>query len=906
MKRTRTAKRSRAAEPAQAEEGLVSWAAKLAPWTQDALRRHAASQLYVLSEADKAAIRDRVRHAAGFEFDQAPACRPLATDHVKPTAVADERVILCSLGPVQHLNRLASNQRMRFAMDGLTVIFGDNGTGKSGYARVTKKLCRSLSKDDLLGNVFEPGPTPPAEIVVRYTVDGGAVVEVTWTDGSAPPEPLASLAFFDSANARLYVDRQNRISYLPPDISLLQRHGEHCTEMDGSFKSELAELQRRLRVPLPVGYAAGGAIAEMLARLDPKQSQLPTVEELKALAAASEGDEAEMTRLELLLANDPAVLAARHRRAKKALEGLDGQLVEAEAALSEAKAAELQAALEQAQLTTEAASLAATQRFASEPLAGVGSEPWRLMYDYARQFAAANGASTDKLPDKVGDLCTMCQEPLSEAGAARICSFNNFVADTATRAADAARAALDEARKAFQQLQIPRKAQVEAALAEFATLSASRKTLADEVAAYAEGALQRRNSLAAAASKDDVTVAAPLNASLAGKLSTAVTELEGEAKAFDAAVADDRARARDRAKLSELQDRRRLADGLDTVLARLDDLIHVRRLEQCRKAVETGPISRQITTLRRSLVMKRLTQAIEDEIASLDLTHVPFQISDNSTEGQSVFAVGLKAQATVANNKVLSEGEQRALALACFLAEAKASGNMHGLIIDDPVSSLDHGRIRRVAARLVEEATAGRQIIVFTHNILLYNELVDAAARSQLPVLRNFISKTVSEGFGLVSETDEPWLLQPVTKRIETLREKLKSYNSINDFTSDAWRAAVVDFYTGLRETWERFVEEVLLGKVIERFNSDVKTQSLKGVNVTDEDYATVFHAMKRASERSGHDMAAGRAVALPKPADMKADLDELDTYRVKAQKRVAETTKTRKALEKPAKPTVA
>ena len=355
----------------------------------------------------------------------------------------------------------------------------------------------------------------------------------------------------------------------------------------------------------------------------------------------------------------------------------------AAAALSGAKATELQAALDQAQSTAEAASLAATQRFAAEPMPGIGSEPWRLMYDYARQFAVANGASPEQLPDNVGDLCAMCQEPLSEAGAARIRSFNDFVADAATRAADAAQAALTDARKALQQIQIPRKAQVEAALGEFAALSENRKVLADAVAAYVDSALQRRNSLAAAASRDAVAAAAPLKASLAGKLSAAATELEAEAKTLDAAVGDDGARASERAKLNELRDRKRLADGLDTVLARLDDLLQVRRLEQCRKAVQTGPISRQITTLRRSLVMKKLTQAIEEEIASLDLTHIPFQISDNSTEGQSVFAVGLKAQATVANNKVLSEGEQRALALACFLAEAKASGSMHGLVIDE-------------------------------------------------------------------------------------------------------------------------------------------------------------------------------------------------------------------------------
>ena len=53
-----------------------------------------------------------------------------------------------------------------------------------------------------------------------------------------------------------------------------------------------------------------------------------------------------------------------------------------------------------------------------------------------------------------------------------------------------------------------------------------------------------------------------------------------------------------------------------------------------------------------------------------------------------------------------------------------------------------------------------------------------------------------------------------------------------------------------LRETWERLVEEVLLYRVVERFGSDVKTQSLKGVVVDDDDYKTIFWAMKRASER--------------------------------------------------------
>jgi wobble nucleotide-excising tRNase len=47
--------------------------------------------------------------------------------------------------------------------------------------------------------------------------------------------------------------------------------------------------------------------------------------------------------------------------------------------------------------------------------------------------------------------------------------------------------------------------------------------------------------------------------------------------------------------------------------------------------------------------------------------------------------VGLSAQQRIArNSEVLSEGEQRGLAIACFLAELNEIGSDHGIILDDP------------------------------------------------------------------------------------------------------------------------------------------------------------------------------------------------------------------------------
>ena len=884
---------------------LLEWADKQPDWARDALRRHAMAEALSLSEGDKAEILQRVRYHSGFTADPVPACKPLTAVHLGNAVEGSRRqAILCSFGPVENLNRLAPNQQLKFATNGLTLIYGDNGSGKSGYARIAKKLCRSLTPADLLGNVFEPGAKPPASVKIRYRLAGyQQVTETTWVDGTSPPTDIANISVLDSHNAHLYVDQENRISFLPNDIAILQRHGEFCAEMDAMFRREIGIIEKRVKIPLPAGYTQGGDIAKLLTKLDPKSKQaLPATDEIKRAAKWTDVDATEIQRLENLLAHDPTVLAAQCRRGKAALETIAKSIVSIEAGLSAEKGSRLEALRTQEAVTVKAASLAASERFAEEPLAGAGLSAWRLMYDYAKAYSTSINAGDDRLPDAEGDRCVLCQQPLSQEGAARVRAFNDFVASEAAKAADAARLRREEVTKAFRALSIPAPAQVTQELAEYASMDDTRKGSVQNVAEYFAVAAARRDALVSSVTIEEFMAVPALAGSPLANVATDIASLDAEAAAFDLAAKQDTGRAAERAQLAVLRDRKKLSDDLPTVLARRDDFEQIEKLKVCCATVERGHISRQITALRRSLVMQNLERRIEDEIAAFDLTHIPFEVSDHSKDGQSYFGVSLQSASAVANSKVLSEGEQRALALACFLGEIASDTVKHGLIIDDPVSSLDHKRLRRVAIRLVEEAKAGRQVIIFTHNILFFNEIVDAAGRAtpQVAVLRNFIRSSKSEGFGVISDVDAPWVMLPVTKRIRTLQDRLKKFNAVADYDTEQWRAEAKDFYTDLRETWERLVEEVLLGKVVERFNTDVRTQSLKGVVVEDKDYKTIYWAMKRVSERSGHDMAMGKAAPVPTPIDMKADLDEIDAFRLTVDKRKGEADKRRKLLEQP------
>lgn len=203
--------------------------------------------------------------------------------------------------------------------------------------------------------------------------------------------------------------------------------------------------------------------------------------------------------------------------------------------------------------------------------------------------------------------------------------------------------------------------------------------------------------------------------------------------------------------------------------------------------------------------------------------------------------------------------------------------------------------------RLVQEAKRGGQVIIFTHDLVFYYELWMAAAEAQVPLTRHWIRATSEHGFGTILNKEEPWQAKKVNARLQYLEEKkLPLIRNIQDTSGDQYRRAVMDFYSSLRETWERLVEELLFNGVVTRFQTGVMTQSLKGAQVEDEDYRRIYFAMKRASEFSGHDRTRARQVSFPGPDEIKRDLEDLRIYAKGLKARNKSLEESRITLEKP------
>jgi hypothetical protein len=83
--------------------------------------------------------------------------------------------------------------------EGLTILYGENGTGKTGYSRIFKALANSRTADEILGNIAsEADEALGAKI--EYTVDGATQV-LEWVGDRGIP-PFTRMSIFDAPRGR--------------------------------------------------------------------------------------------------------------------------------------------------------------------------------------------------------------------------------------------------------------------------------------------------------------------------------------------------------------------------------------------------------------------------------------------------------------------------------------------------------------------------------------------------------------------------------------------------------------------------------------------------------------------------------------------------------------------------------
>ena len=198
-------------------EEILEWSTKLPTWQRDALRRLADG---TLTSTDIDELLQLCLSQVGLSVPglEAVTAQPLLRKHLPIAGPSDADVVLNSVHSVQHVNRLDPHATLPFASAGLTIIYGDNASGKSGYVRILKKTCRARhSADPIHPDIFSDPPDEPAAAIITFTEGTLQAKPYNWKDipHSQPPSPLSRISVFDAKCGALYISEYNDVAYRP-------------------------------------------------------------------------------------------------------------------------------------------------------------------------------------------------------------------------------------------------------------------------------------------------------------------------------------------------------------------------------------------------------------------------------------------------------------------------------------------------------------------------------------------------------------------------------------------------------------------------------------------------------------------------------------------------------------------
>ena len=261
---------------------ILAWSLARPEWQRDALRRLVQNgELY---DSDVDALTEICKSAEGLSNEQPIV--PLGRQHLPDGGENAGRVNVASIHHRRGVNALAEDQTLKFGK-GLTVVYGDNAAGKSGYVRIFKSACRARGAEDILGNVLS-GTAPQSPVVsIKYTVGGEETKE--WSGGDED-EALSRVSVFDRHSEAVYTTQKTDVAFRPFGLDLFDKLAKACAEV----RERLEREQRSLRISelpaldLPVNTTA--------ARFVNRISSLTRPDEVSALVTLT-NERVESSRL---------------------------------------------------------------------------------------------------------------------------------------------------------------------------------------------------------------------------------------------------------------------------------------------------------------------------------------------------------------------------------------------------------------------------------------------------------------------------------------------------------------------------------------------------------------------------------------------------------------------------------
>lgn len=722
---------------------------------------------------------------------------------------ADQPFRLTALSALCNVNALAADQEITFNPR-ITVLYGENGAGKSGYVRVLKHLAAVRKRQPILPNISAHRPASQPSGSIAYAL-GDEEKTYTWS-GKDGVVPFTRMDIFDAHGVDLHVDGELTYVYTPTELTVFRYTHDAIESVKRRLEAERDDAQPRGN-PYLTQFSRDGRLYVVIETLG-ATTEIDTLQKISAVAEnGRERLDGLKERVDALRsgASDARLNVAREEHA------LLQNVWNSVAVVHDFKTDAYQHALAELDTATKAHDRASRVALDSEAIPGALGSSWRRFIESGDAYTHEHLGSP--YPQR-GDSCPYCRQELTAAALELLHKYRTFCHSDLQGHLGTSRTRLDDITSKILELD------TSGALSRLEM----RRTASDEEPTSHPTVHTSRNVLLAVKRiKETIRARKPLdNEDVSALYTRDARQIGIRLQELEELVADLRSKAQKRSELlatqsrelRDLQDRITLSELLPEILRYVDRSKWASRAGTLLKGFRR--VSRGLTdTAKRAsetLLNDDFERTFRTECEALKAP--PVEVDFPGRRGQPARRKRLSPEYRL--TEILSEGEQKVIALADFFAESILRRSASPLVLDDPVSSLDYKRLKYVVDRIVR-FSATRQVIVFTHNIWFTMELLQKFDNDRASCTYYDISEH-GEEHGIISRGQSP--------KLDTWNDRKKRINRlIGRITTEGDPEMQAVFtengYDELRGACEIVVEQDLLQSVVQSYRPNVMVGNL-------------------------------------------------------------------------------
>lgn len=778
---------------------IVLWSQKQPLFIRDAIRR-----LFEQSDLSENDCKDLLFILKSEVANQTNVgVNPVSADHIPTITNLNSSIHLKSIENPNNISSLYQDSVLSFSETGLSVIYGKNGSGKSSYSKILKRCCWSRDKNtELKTNIFTKDASPQS-VVINFSENSVDYV-FKWTPTSTIDRRLNSIKVFDSKCAYNYLNAENPAEYKPVGIDVLEKLIKVCTKLNESID---LEIKSKIKTkPLLEDIYSKTSVCNWYQGID-----CITKQEIEDKLLFSDEKCNRMENLKTTLAEtNIADLNQRLQQQIIRFKTLKSKIETIHKYFSTESVSELNEIKEDFRIKKDAYDVAQKLFSTKDPLDGVGSETWKQLWMSAKAFALSE-LHCDFPSDEM-KRCPLCQQALNGEAEERLYRFNQFVLDKTSKDCTDSEKKVKAKIELFKSLKLEKDNDtLNELIGEYPNVKEKIDhflTAFDSIKREFLDFLEKKNSEITSVLSNDFLVL----------LNNIIDGLNDKIQLNDSVLKN---RSVLEAEYLELAALNSLTNKKQIILDYYDELQQKRFLNKCKEKMNTRSISLKIGELLESKAigiqreefykhLNRLNKDIASKV-SLDKTR--------TKEGKTYQKCTLKTDKNALTD-VLSEGEQKIVALANFLSECTIENSLNTIVFDDPITSLDQD-YREEIASIIVELSQTRQVIVLTHDLYFVRFLSDVYGDA-VGKDCHLIGLTNNSGVSGIISDEIPYLAKNVQERINSIRKMLKEVDSLALSKLKEKEIILVALKDRMRQLLERTVEDVLINKTITRFSKNI------------------------------------------------------------------------------------